>query len=46
MIGQKSMGVGYAAAFAAQHVPVIQTDATQMTLAGLKAAYASWKEPL
>lgn len=46
MIGQKSMGVGYAAAFAAQHVPVIQTDATQMTLAGLKTAYASWKETL
>ena len=46
MIGQKSMGVGYAAAFAAQHVPVIQTDTAQMTLAGLKAAYASWKETL
>ena len=46
MIGSKSMGDGYAAALAAQHVPVIQTDTAQMTLAGLKAAYASWKETL
>ena len=46
MIGPKSMGDGYAAALAAQHVPVIRTDTTQMTLAGLKAVYASWKETL
>ena len=46
MIGQKSMGAGYVTALAAQHVPVIQTDTAQMTLAGLKAAYASWKETL
>jgi 2-dehydro-3-deoxygalactonokinase len=46
MIGSKSMGDGYAAALAAQHVPVIQTDTAQMTLAGLKVAYASWKETL
>ncbi len=46
MIGPKSMGDGYAAALAAQHVPVTRTDTAQMTLAGLKAAYATWKETL
>jgi len=46
MIGPKSMGDGYAAALAAQHVPVTRTDTAQITLAGLKAAYATWKETL
>jgi 2-dehydro-3-deoxygalactonokinase len=46
IIGAKSMGDGYAAALAAQHVPVIRTDTTRMTLAGLKVAYTNWKEIL
>jgi hypothetical protein len=44
MIGAQELCDGYAAALAAQHVPVTRTDASQMTLAGLKAAYATWKE--
>ena len=44
MIGAQQLCDGYAAAIAAQHVPVTRTDASQMTLAGLKAAYATWKE--
>ena len=45
MIGAQDLCDGYAAALSAQHVPVTRTDASQMTLAGLKAAYATWKEP-
>jgi 2-dehydro-3-deoxygalactonokinase len=45
MIGAQELCDGYAAALVAQHVPVTRTDASQMTLAGLKAAYATWKEP-
>jgi len=44
MIGAQDLCDGYAAALSAQHVPVTRTDASQMTLAGLKAAYATWKE--
>jgi 2-dehydro-3-deoxygalactonokinase len=44
MIGAQALCDGYAAALSAQHVPVIRTDTSQMTLAGLKAAYATWKE--
>ena len=45
MIGPKAMGDGYAAALAAQHVPIIRTDTVHMTLAGLNAAYSQWKDP-
>ena len=44
IIGSKSISEGYATALVSQHVPITRTDATQMTLAGLKAAYANWKE--
>ena len=44
MIGAQALCDGYAAALSAQHVPVIRTDTSQMTLAGLKAAYTTWKE--
>ncbi|MEM6306519.1 MAG: 2-dehydro-3-deoxygalactonokinase [Pseudomonadota bacterium] len=41
MIGAQPLAGHYASALETQGVPVTLTDATQMTLAGLKAAYAT-----
>lgn len=43
VIGPQTLAQHYVTALQAQAVPTLQTDATQMTLAGLKAAYASLK---
>ncbi|MGB1234659.1 MAG: 2-dehydro-3-deoxygalactonokinase [Planktomarina sp.] len=43
MIGAKTLSGHYATALQAQGVPVTLTDATQMTLSGLKTAYSDLK---
>ncbi|MEO0357029.1 MAG: 2-dehydro-3-deoxygalactonokinase [Pseudomonadota bacterium] len=44
VIGARQVADPYTTGLVAQGVPVVQTDATQMTLAGLKAVYRSWAQ--